>query len=409
MSDTPAHADVPTPAPTTPPPAKSACWWAAVVLAGVALLLTGYLTYKSVTGGTPAGCGDGSGCAAVFGTKWSKWLGLPVSGLAGAVYVVVMATLVGRRRLGGPVLAAAAVAVLGAGAWFMYVQWFEVGAVCVWCTAGHAVGAVLAVTLLSATAGRHLLPGVVAGGVGVAALVGVQLTADDPVFLLDEGGGTRDGATLTLLDGRLDLNLADEMVLGDPESDRLLVKMFDYNCPHCRHAHDVTQDLPGVAVVLLPVPLNPDCNAYATRMPLEQFDHSCGLAEIALAVQRLDATQLEAFDRWVYGDGWPRTAAQAQAFAESLVDPALLRLELNDPELDEILRRNTEAWGRAREAELVGGLPVHLAPGRGLTYGGVGDGTGLIQLLDGTHHSQQPVPESENESAHDPPTREVSP
>ena len=43
--------------------------------------------------GLPAGCGQGSGCAEVLNSRWSQVVGLPVSGLALAVYLGVLAVL----------------------------------------------------------------------------------------------------------------------------------------------------------------------------------------------------------------------------------------------------------------------------------------------------------------------------
>ncbi|MEO1235977.1 MAG: vitamin K epoxide reductase family protein [Planctomycetota bacterium] len=368
-------------------------WWAAVVLSAGALLLTGYLTIESLAGdGRPAGCGDPSaGCGAVLNTKWSKVFGLPVSGLAVGVYVVLLGALLVRGAVGGRVQAVCGAAILGAGVWFTYLQVFELEAVCVYCMTDHAIGAAVALLVLSGTAVRQLVPAVVVGVVGTAGLAAIQFNSSEPVFIETTGGGEREGQTLTLLDGRLTLDLDEEMVIvnaGENSGAGVMVKMFDYNCPHCRKAYEVSRELEGLATVLLPVPLNPDCNPYSAKLPLAQFDESCGLARVAVALYRVDASALPAFEAWAYGEGWPHTAADAEAFAATLVDGSALAAALADPAVDAAIARNSEAWGAARDADLVGGLPVHLVPGGGLTYGGVGDGTGLRQLLAGTHYTQ---------------------
>lgn len=387
-----------------------------------ALGLTLFLTVESLTGdGSLPGCGGESGCGAVLATKWSKFLGLPVSGWAAGLYVFVLIVLFGRRTLRGVVLTSAAVAVAGAAAWFLYLQLFEVQSLCRYCMASHALGLGFAATVLLDPQGRSLVPGILVGMLGVAVLAGVQLASDETVFIVEGEGGTRAGQTLTLLDGRLTLDLGEEMIVGDlsqldekaaahstgegGSGGRVLVKMSDYNCPHCRKAHHVIKDtLPDVAVVLLPMPLNPACNPYLAELPREQFAHSCELARLAIAIHRIDAAQLAAYDAWAYGDGWPHTADAGRAFAQTLVDPQRLQLELNDPAIDALIKRNVTAWGEARDAELVGGLPVHLVPGGGLTYGGVGDGTSLVQLLDGVHHSQEIL-----KTPTDAPTKEAQP
>ncbi|MEM6460051.1 MAG: vitamin K epoxide reductase family protein [Planctomycetota bacterium] len=380
-------------------------WSLALGLAVVAAGLSGYLLVATLAGdGRPAGCGGAGGCGAVLSSKWSKVVGLPVSGLAVGVYVVVIAALLRQGRTGGVVLAACAAAVLGAGAWFMWVQLAVVGAICAWCTAAHATGAAMAVTLLIGAAARAVVPGAMAGLLGVAAVAAVQYVSDEPVFLVEDGGGQRDGQTLTLLDGRLVLELSEEMVVGDlsqldAEGGRVIVKMSDHNCPHCRNAHHVLKELPGagVAVVLLPVPMNPACNAHQAELPLPQFAESCRIAAVAWAVHRTDPGALPTFEAWAYGDGWPHTAAEAEAFAATLIDPRELAAALDNPAAEAVIRRNTEAWGQAKAADLVGGLPVHLVPGGGLTYGGVGDGLALQELLDGVHFSQTESGENEND------------
>ncbi|MBB6429554.1 vitamin K epoxide reductase family protein [Algisphaera agarilytica] len=405
--------------PTEPPAKRSGAWWAAVVLTLAALGLTGFITLQTVTGdGALPGCGvateilaeelaaasdaeshsmeasDLPGCGAVLVTKWSDFLGLPVSALAAGLYLVMLVTLLKQKSLGGLVLGTGAVLVIGAGLWFTYVQVFELRAMCPYCIASHAVGLVLAIVLLTHTAKRLLPPCLAIGMVGTAVLAAVQLNSTDPVIIIESGGGTRDGHTLSLLEDRLTLDLREEMVVGDvSQLDRpdgwLVVKMFDYNCPHCRHAHEVVSQMNNLAVVLVPVPLDPRYNPYQREFPNDNFKHSHELARIALAIHRIDPEKLQAYEDWVYGEGWPQTTEAAQAFAGSLVGRLPLDMHLNNPEINAILERNVDAWGKAGVAGLVGGLPIHLVPDGGLTYGGVGDGTGIVQLLNGTHRSQQ--------------------
>lgn len=374
-----------------------------MILTTLLIGLTGYLTVMALLGdGRPLGCGDGSGCAGVLSSKWSKVFGLPVSGLAAGLYLVVLITLVVRARLGGALLAAAAGAIIGAAAWFVYVQAFEVEAWCVHCMIDHTLGVGLALVLLSATRGKALA-GTAFGLLGVVMLAIVQVQALEPMFVVQGGGGQRDGQTLTLLDGRLTLDMAEEIVRrprygaydeSSGSDSQLLVKMYDYNCPHCRHAHGIAAESPklsGVTWVMLPVPMSPACNAFLPELPMAAMTHSCELARLALAIHRIDPDRLQAYDDWAYGEGWPHTAEQGRAFAQTLVDTDQLDQQLADPALDQILKRNTDAWGRAKEADLVGGLPVFMAPG-----GGIGDGTSLTQLLDGIHHSQQSPPTPED-------------
>ncbi|MEM7625042.1 MAG: DUF4159 domain-containing protein [Planctomycetota bacterium] len=385
-----------------PPPRRGARWWAAVALALIALALAGYLTAVSLSEKGPAGCGgasgeDAAGCAAVFGTKWSGVAGVPVAALAAGMYVAVLAILLRRQRVGGAWLAGAAGAILGAGLWFVYVQRFELGAWCVWCTTTHGVGAALSLVLLSATAWRRAWPGVVAGILATTGMATTQLLADDPVHAQSDGGGARKGRVVSLFDGQLTLELDDELVLGDPRANTLLVEMFDYQCPHCRDAHRTLKgraergELDGVATVLLPVPLNPACNRALRELPHPVMRESCDLARIAMAVHQLEPDQLGAYHDWAFAGATPRTADEARSFAGTLVDGLLLDLKLQDPALGRSLQRNAAAWSAARDAELVGGLPVFLVPGGGLTTGGIGDGRALMSLLGAVEEQADPA------------------
>src|SRR6478672_7609227 len=60
--------------------------WSVPLLAAIACGVAGYLAYQSLTGKTPSGCGEGGGCEDVLHSRWSTWLGIPVSLSAVAVY-----------------------------------------------------------------------------------------------------------------------------------------------------------------------------------------------------------------------------------------------------------------------------------------------------------------------------------
>ncbi|MEM6334550.1 MAG: vitamin K epoxide reductase family protein, partial [Planctomycetota bacterium] len=61
----------------------------AMGLAVVAMGVSGYVTWASMRAGAlPAGCGPGSGCAAVLASEWSRVMGVPVGVLAIWAYVV---------------------------------------------------------------------------------------------------------------------------------------------------------------------------------------------------------------------------------------------------------------------------------------------------------------------------------
>jgi hypothetical protein len=113
----------------------------------------------------------------------------------------------------------------------------------------------------------------------------------------------------------------------------------------------------------------------------DRYRDGCTLAKLALVIHQIAPDQLPAYHEWAFGDGWPRTAAQARAYVESRVDPALLEQALADPALDAVLRRNADAWAAARDERLVAGLPIHLTPAGGLLPGRVRSADELRALL----------------------------
>ncbi|MEE9403269.1 MAG: vitamin K epoxide reductase family protein [Algisphaera sp.] len=362
-------------------------WKLAAALAGVALLLSGYLAAVALTGdGRPAGCGDAAGCGQVLTSRWSKVVGLPTAVLATGLYAMVLVMLVRGKQLGGLALATAAGAMLGAAGWFTGLQVLSVGALCKYCLATHTAGIALAAVLLRDTPPKRAATGMALGFLGTAVLAATQLMTAPPALSaapVEAGaGGQRAGRVLTLLNGGLTVNLAEERVSGDPDSKKLLVEFFDYACPHCRHAHGLLAARTDLARVYLPVPLNPDCNSFIDELPMDAFAHSCDLALTALALHHVAPDQMHTFDDWAFGEGWPRTADQALAFAKTLADPAAMVAARNDPKHMARLKRNVNAWGTARDNDLVGGLPVLMAPGGGLMYGPLGDGSTLDALFD---------------------------
>src|SRR6478609_639956 len=68
--------------------------WSIAALASVAALVSVYLLWLSLTALAPAGCGPSSGCEEVLTSRWSRWFGVPVSGLAVAAYLAIVGVAV---------------------------------------------------------------------------------------------------------------------------------------------------------------------------------------------------------------------------------------------------------------------------------------------------------------------------
>jgi len=107
----------------------------ALALGGLAVSVG--LFYRHVVGGGIAGCGGGGACEELLASRWSQVLGVPVAGLGGLTYVVLLGSLAANlRRLLSPLLGL----LVGAAAWFIFVQAVLVGRFCPWCMTLHGIG-----------------------------------------------------------------------------------------------------------------------------------------------------------------------------------------------------------------------------------------------------------------------------
>src|SRR5262245_38011196 len=151
-------ADEATNAAAQAPPAPSAVLvWSLRILSAAAAGIAGYLLYVSMTeGALPAGCGQGSGCSEVLTSRWSAVFGIPVSAPAIAIYgtFLVATFFIGAaipsrvQALAWQLLLLLSTAIVAAAIWFIGLQFVDLGAICPWCMAEHALGAVLAVLVI---------------------------------------------------------------------------------------------------------------------------------------------------------------------------------------------------------------------------------------------------------------------
>jgi len=120
----------------------------ALVAAGI--LLTAYLTFTAWFGTHPAYCGADSGCDLVQSSRWSTFLGLPMSLWGLLTYAVLARSLWRLRTRPSAWRFALLVAFVGAGvSWFLtLVSVFQIEATCPWCLASFAIMNLLLVLVL---------------------------------------------------------------------------------------------------------------------------------------------------------------------------------------------------------------------------------------------------------------------
>ena len=219
------------------------------------------------------GVGDaasGAGCAEVTSSAYSRFLGANLLVWGGLFYVVVAGLRAGVAALKPPTsdtLRTASLVVTSIGFLFVlyliYVQAFILGAFCTLCL----VSALTVTTLLV----LHLVERVKGPGPAVAASVALRPYAIAAVALLVLAGAdvmlsdradapavarevlTSGPTTYETAECHYDLGTPrlpafDRLITmqtpfhGSPDAPVRMLKIFDPNCPHCRHAHEVLED-----------------------------------------------------------------------------------------------------------------------------------------------------------------------
>lgn len=140
--------------------------WLALVLSLVGLGITIYLTCEHYTGNRSLVCSDTGtvNCAKVTTSPQSVVFGVPVA-VWGLLFFVAMVVLCAPQlwRSGNPLvhrarLLAVAVGILSV-FYLVYVELFEVDAVCLWCTGVHVVTFLLLLVVVTADTGNAAAPG----------------------------------------------------------------------------------------------------------------------------------------------------------------------------------------------------------------------------------------------------------
>ena len=152
-------------------------------------------------------------------------------------------------------------------------------------------------------------------------------------------GRRTDQRIVHLLEDNLSFDLFKVPVLGSRAAPRVALELFDYNCPACRKvgrlvAHFRAQQAGQLAVILLPVPMDAECNPSLTAT-LTMFRDSCTYARLALAVYRADPAHFAEFHEWMLTGDFAPEPAKARKRAEELVGAEALARTLAEPEVEQ--------------------------------------------------------------------------
>ena len=183
---------------------------------------------------------------------------------------------------------------------------------------------------------------------------------------------------INVLGGKVELNAYRYPVLGSYEAEHVIVKLFDYTCPHCREMHKHLEEVQAasrgnVSVLMLSVPLNADCNSQVQRTSSRHKD-ACQLSALALAVWHLKPEAFAEYNEYLMTGHFAPDVASAKAKAASVVGQAQLDTLLADPRLWRHLAVGPTVYGLAGR----GVVPKLLLPKVLIT----GNATGREELFE---------------------------
>ena len=160
---------------------------------------------------------------------------------------------------------------------------------------------------------------------------------------------------ISIYSGRFELDAFESPIIGTPTNQHVLVSLFDYTCHHCRSMHPLLLEAQAMfsnqlAIISLPMPLDPECNATMQRAH-PSHTNACAYAKLGLAVWRADRTKHHAFDDWMMEGSKPPPLVDAQLKAAQLVGAEALAKALQDPWVENQLKLDVAIYEVAYRAQ----------------------------------------------------------
>jgi uncharacterized membrane protein len=371
---------------------SSSVIWIVRMLGAIATGIAIYLALTSLAEAKIVGCGEGSDCNELLASRWSSWLGVPVSFFAAAVYVGIVAASFARRRTPLVVLSVAAG---GAAVWFTVLQLGVMKQVCPYCMAVHVCGVMIAGLVLVSFRREAGFVAPVAGLLLTGALIAGQVLGFLPKRAIVSFGGRSSVSKPTSAPATTQVHLRTFYLNGQPiridprafpmlgpaGAPNLIAVMTDYTCPHCRSLHGMLDGVRKryegqVALVLLPVPMNGDCNPRIKQTHI-LHTNACKLWRIALAVWRADPAKYREFDDWLFEPETARLPHDARAMAAQLVGKERLAKYENDLWVEQTIAEGVKVYAQGD-----GGQIPKLIFEKDLAAGQVQSEKGLFELLE---------------------------
>jgi len=168
--------------------------------------------------------------------------------------------------------------------------------------------------------------------------------------LLESRAGSAEPAerTIKLVEGYIEMELGESMLLGSPSAEHVIIKMFDYTCHNCRDMHAYLEQAierygDRLAVILVPTPLNKGCNPVIDQTE-PQHAFACLYARLAWAVWQHNREALPEFHQWLFRPVRPPQPGEARHYAQTLLKDVRLDDAISDPAVDKKLTEAVELY-----------------------------------------------------------------
>ena len=365
------------------------------VLAAIAAVIASYMLVTALQGGHVAGCGPASGCESVLASRWSYWMGMPVSAPALLLYVSLFAATFratphvppARREKAWTFLVWAAGLILAGAVWFVSLQLLVVRQLCPYCLAAHLAGAAAAVLILRAT-GNPFRHGSVlaAAALGIAFLIAgpwINRPASHEVQSASPARLTP-GRHLDIFNGLFRINVDEVPLIGRRDAPAVMVSLLDYTCRHCRKMHGVLLAVEQahrgqLAILTLPMPLDAACNK-VIQQTAPPHANACQYARLALAVWRADPSKMERFNEWVFEPDEPPGLESVLGYTQEIVGAEALGRAMNDPWVEKQLAQDIAIYEATFKRFGNGAMP-QLIVGDNIVFGELENGMQDLDAL----------------------------
>ena len=171
------------------------------------------------------------------------------------------------------------------------------------------------------------------------------------------------------LGGKLELDVSKHPLIGSPDAPHVVIEMVSYNCPHCRKMHALVEDAvhrygDQVAVLVMPVPLDKDCNKLITDAAISHRG-ACGTARMVISVAKLNPSAFPKLHDFLMSGDKDKPPAMERLIpkAQGLVDRDRLRELMKSAEVNKQLAGYVDLFGQLQSqshGSKAFGLPVQI-------------------------------------------------